>query len=188
MLFIVIGIFGFVSLLVFDLMSMKDKVYLKYFFALFGLSLITYATYQLMNFQSDLFLNETLRVLGLLFSVIFLILLIYSVLIEVGSNTYSKIAQPKLVTNGTYSLVRHPGVIWLFLLYFWLAIYTQNSLILLSAFIWSFVNIIYVVIQEKLVLSKLFQDYQEYRNSTPMVIPNFMSIKKFITTNNWRKE
>ena len=115
-------------------------------------------------------------------------LLIYSVFIEVGGNTYKKFAEPQLVTDGTYSLVRHPGVIWLFLAYFFLAIFNENSYLLVTAITWTFANTIYVIIQEKYVLVRLFPNYDEYIKTTPMVIPNYISMKKFITTKNWRKE
>ena len=104
-------------------------------------------------------------------------------------NTYQKkFAEPQLVTDGTYSLVRHPGVIWLFLAYFFLAIFNENSYLLVTAITWTFANTIYVIIQEKYVLVRLFPNYDEYIKTTPMVIPNYISMKKFITTKNWRKE
>lgn len=187
MLYILIGVFGFICLLVFDLLSLRNQVFFKYFFAFLGLGLIVYSTISLVNYNGDLIINSFVRGLSLLFAVFFMALLIYSVFIEVGGNTYEKVAKPKLVTNGTYSLVRHPGVIWLFLAYLFLALYNQNSYILMSAIIWTVVNTVYVIVQEKYILSKLFPDYVDYVKTTPMVIPNFYSLKKFVTTQNWRK-
>ncbi|AIO18924.1 hypothetical protein KQ51_01045 [Candidatus Izimaplasma bacterium HR1] len=188
MLYILIGAFGFIALLVFDLMSLKNQVFFKYFFAFLGLALIIFSTFELVSYNADLFINSYLRIASLLFAVIFMVLLVYSVFIEVGGNSYQKFAEPKLVTNGTYSLVRHPGVIWLFLAYIFLALFSQNSYLLLSAIIWTTVNTIYVIVQEKYILVKIFPNYSEYIKSTPMVIPNYLSVKRFITTKNWRKE
>lgn len=188
MLYIFIGVFGFVSLLTFDFMSLKNRIFLKYFFAFFGLGLILYSSFNLINFQGDLIVYPIFRIVSLLFAMVFMALLIYSVFIEVGGNTYKKFAEPQLVTNGTYSLVRHPGVIWLFLAYFFLAMYSENSALLLTAFIWTFVNTIYVVVQEKLILVHIFPAYHEYVKTTPMVIPNYYSLKKFFRSRNWRKE
>jgi len=188
MLFIAIGVFGFISLLIFDLLSIKNIIFGKYFFAFLGLGLIGYSTIELIGIKSDFFTNEPLRLLSLLFAIIFMALLIYSVFIEVGGNTYKKFAEPQLVTDGTYSLVRHPGVIWLFLAYFFLAIFNENSYLLVTAITWTCANTIYVIIQEKYVLVRLFPNYDEYIKTTPMVIPNYISMKKFITTKNWRKE
>lgn len=188
MLFIIIGIFGFISLLIFDFMSLSNKVFEKYFFAFLGLGLIGFSTFQLMGLESDFLVGDFLQYISLLLALLFMALLIYSVFIEVGGNTYQKFAEPQLVTDGTYSLVRHPGVIWLFLAYFFLAMYTENSYLLYTSFIWTFVNTLYVVLQEKYILTKLFPTYDEYVKTTPMVIPNHISLKKFITTKNWRKE
>ena len=188
MLYIIIGVFGFISLLIFDFLSLKNHIFLKYFFAFLGMSLIVFSTVSLVGYNNDLVINSFVRGLSLLFAVSFMALLIYSVFIEVGGNTYQKIAEPRLVTNGTYSLVRHPGVIWLFLAYLFLALYNQNSYIILSAVIWTVVNTVYVIAQEKFILCKLFPNYNEYVKTTPMVIPNIYSLKKFITTQNWRKE
>lgn len=187
MLYILIGIFGFVSLLLFDILSLKNQVFLKYFFAFFGIALIVYASISLGDYNGVIFISSFVRGFSLLLAIIFMALLIYSVFFEVGGNTYQKIAEPKLVTDGTYSLVRHPGVIWLFLLFLFLGLYNQNTYILLTAFIWTLVNTLYVIIQEKLILQKLFPNYKEYVKTTPMVIPNYYSLKKFITIQNWRK-
>ncbi len=188
MLYTIIGIFGFVSLLAFDFMSLKNRVFGKYFFAFLGLGLIVYSTFELIQLESDFIINAFLRNTSLLFAIVFMALLIYSVFIEVGGNTYKKFAEPHLVTNGTYSLVRHPGVIWLFLAYLFLAMYNENSYLVFTAIIWSMVNAGYVILQERFILTKLFKDYNEYIRTTPMVIPNIMSLRKFVTTKNWRKE
>jgi protein-S-isoprenylcysteine O-methyltransferase Ste14 len=188
MLFIVIGAFGFVSLLVFDLLSLNNRIFGKYFFAFFGLGLILYSSLELVALDSNFNLHPFAKVLSLLFAIFFMALLIYSVFIEVGGNTYQKIAKPELVTNGTYSLVRHPGVIWLFFAFFFLGTFTQNMYVLIASIVWTIVNYIYVVIQEKYVLCKLFPTYKEYMKTTPRVIPNSMTMKKFFTTRNWRNE
>jgi len=169
-------------------MSIKNHIFGKYFFAFLGLGLIVFSTIELMGIKSDFFINSTFRLLSLLFAIVFMALLIYSVFIEVGGNTYKKFAEPQLVTDGTYSLVRHPGVIWLFLAYFFLAMFNENSFLLVTAITWTFTNTLYVIIQEKYILVRLFPSYNDYIKTTPMVIPNYISMKKFITTKNWRKE
>lgn len=188
MLFVGIGILGFISLLIFDFMSINNRIFIKYFFAFLGLGLIVYSTIELFGVRSDFFISDSIRIVSFIFAIIFMVLLIYSVFIEVGGNTYKKFAEPELVTNGTYSLVRHPGVIWLFMAYLFLAIFSENIYLLITAITWTIVNTIYVIIQEKYILVRLFPAYNDYIETTPMIIPNFQSIKEFITTNNWRKE
>ncbi len=187
MTYIILGIFGFVFLLIFDILSMKEHVVGKYFFGLMGVSLIVASTIKICGLGNTPQITEAYKFISLVLAIVFLALLVYSVFIEVGGNTYQKAAAPELVTNGTYSLVRHPGVIWLFLTYFFAAIFFGNSYLLHTAFIWTLVNTIYIVLQEKYVLTRLFKNYGEYIKATPMVIPNFTSIKKFVMTENWRK-
>lgn len=188
MLYVIIGVIGFVFLLMFDIFSLRNQIIGKYFFAFFGLGLIIFSTVQISSMPSDLSLPFLITFSSLILALLFFILLIYSVFIEVGLNTYEKIAEPELVTNGTYTLVRHPGVIWLFLTYFFGSLFFGNSHLMFTTFIWTMVNTFYIIAQERYILKKLFVDYDKYIMTTPMVIPNINSIKKFITTKNWRKE
>lgn len=188
MLYIAIGVVGFICFLMFDLLSMHNKVIAKYVFVLFGCGLIVFSTIGIIRYSSVIPVFSITRIIALVLAIFFSLLLVYSVFIEVGLNTYKKYAKPGLVTTGTYSLVRHPGVIWLFLAYFFASIYFANNYLLLTAFIWTAVNTVYIVIQERLILKKIFQDYESYILTTPMIIPNYTSLKKFITITNWRKE
>jgi protein-S-isoprenylcysteine O-methyltransferase Ste14 len=119
------------------------------------------------------------RVLSGIVAVAFLILLIYSVLIEVNKKRSEK---EKLLTTGTYALSRHPGVIWFLFYYIFGSVLFANTEILVAGIIWSITNIIYVLLQEKLVFNKLFENYDKYRKTTPMLFPTIKSIKRFMTT------
>jgi protein-S-isoprenylcysteine O-methyltransferase Ste14 len=185
--YILIGVLGFVFMLIFDVLSMRDNVLGKYFFAFAGLGMIVYSTIEIVNLSNYVFVLDVLTITSLVFAAVFAMLLVYSVFIEVGTNTYQKHAEPKLVTNGTYCLSRHPGVIWLFLTLLFAALFFRNGYLLFAAIIWTITNIVYIAIQEKLIFVKIFKNYDEYKKHTPMVIPNINSIRKFITESNWRK-
>jgi protein-S-isoprenylcysteine O-methyltransferase Ste14 len=187
MVYIITGLVGFVFFLIFDLLSLKNRIVSKYIFALTGLTLVIYSTVKIIELPSDTVVSNSAQIISLALAIIFFGLLIYSVFIEVGVKTYRKIAEHSLVTNGTYSLVRHPGVIWLFLTYFFGSMYFENSYLVVTAIIWTIVNTIYIALQEKLVLKKLFNNYGEYIKATPMIIPNITSFRRFITIQNWRK-
>ncbi len=188
MIYLGIGILGFVLLLFFDLCSLCNKNYLKYFFGILGFLLISLSTLLIVvDFSSYLEINSLFRAISLVLAVISLILLIYSVFIEVGHKTYKLKNEHSLVTNGTYALTRHPGVLWMLLLYIFGAIFFQNLLAIYAALIWTLANIVYVTIQERLIFHKIFDNYDKYRESTPMLFPSYQSIGKFITTKNWRR-
>lgn len=181
MVYIMIGAMAFVFLLLFDIFSLHGKVVSKYISVVIGLGLITFSTLKLVikDVSWDVF-SLFSNLYGLL-AIIFFVLLVYSVVFEVGIiNTYKNNPKPQLVTTGTYGLVRHPGVIWLFFVYLFTALYFANIILLIAGIVWTFVNVIYVLIQEQIILPKLFSNYKEYQNSTPMILPTLQSFKKFI--------
>lgn len=188
MVYMIIGMIGFVSFLLFDISSMKKWFIVKYMFIVIGLSLIVWSTVQMAQSTPSFLVSNGARYVAFALSIVFFGLLIYSVFIEVGVKTYKKVAHHELVTDGTYSLVRHPGVIWLFLLYFFLSVFFMNKELLITAFVWTFVNTVYIMFQERIVLRKIFQEYDRYIMTTPMVIPNIQSLRKFMTSTIWRKE
>jgi protein-S-isoprenylcysteine O-methyltransferase Ste14 len=187
-LYLLIGIIGFALLLVFDILSLHNKNYSKYLFGVSGFLMILVSSILIViNYSHFLTIDSTVRFIGLGFAIASFALLIYSVFIEVGKKTYQVENEHALVTSGTYALTRHPGVLWMLLLYIFGAIFFQNLLAIYAALIWTFVNIIYVSIQERFIFHKIFDNYDKYRESTPMILPNFESIEKFMTTKNWRR-
>lgn len=188
MMYLLIGILGFVLLFMFDICSLCDKNYLKYFFGISGFLLIFVSTILIvLGSSSILQINSFVRAIALVLTIISLMLLIYSVFIEVGRKTYEVENEHALITTGTYALSRHPGVLWMLLLYIFGAIFFQNLLAIYAALIWTIANIIYVSIQERFIFNRIFDNYDKYRESTPMILPNYESIEKFITTKNWRR-
>jgi protein-S-isoprenylcysteine O-methyltransferase Ste14 len=183
-----LGVLGFVSFLIFDILSLRHLVLGKYVFLLTGIFLLGYSSLLIIQTETTLILHPIIRTISLVLALGFAVLLIYSVFIEVGLPTNQAQAEPQLITNGTYSLVRHPGVIWLFLAYGFTALYFGNFWLLVTAIIWTITNTIYIVVQERVVLTKLFRQYDHYIQTTPMIIPTITSMKRFMTLQNWRKE
>jgi protein-S-isoprenylcysteine O-methyltransferase Ste14 len=186
--YILLGVFGFLCFLFFDYFSLKHYTILKYFCLISGIIVMVYSTFQLVSLNLTVNLPQMVRIVSLIFAIIFLLLTIYSVFIEVGISTYKVQSNSELVTIGTYGLVRHPGVIWLFFMFLFTSIYFESALLFLATIIWSIVNSLYVVIQEKFIFPKIFSNYSNYIQTTPMLIPNKKSIKRIFTTTNWRKE
>ena len=185
MIYISIGITGFILLLLFDVCSLCDKSIIKYFFGISGFSLIAGSSVFLIQMES--YASFSLSIIALAFAIVSLFLLIYSVFIEVGKKTYEYDNSNTLITTGTYALSRHPGVLWFLFLYLFGAVYFQNHLVLYAGLIWTVMNIIYVIIQERFIFTKLFEGYSSYIQTTPMILPSNSSLGKCITTLNWRK-
>ena len=187
MIYLGIGIIGFLMLLLFDICSLGKKSLMKYFFGVSGFLLIAVSSIFLVFTKSDASFPLSLRIISLVLAVLSFILLIYSVFIEVGKNTYEYENHNRLITTGTYALSRHPGVLWFLFFYIFLAVCFQNYLILYVGLAWTVMNIIYVSVQEKYIFSKLFDNYSNYIQTTPMIFPSYESLEKCITTLNWRK-
>ncbi len=183
-----IGIIGFALLLIFDLLSLRNKNYLKYVFGLTGFLMIFICSLLIIINYSDFNeLNNMFRIISSVFALASLSLLVYSVFIEVGKKTYQVENKHILVTEGTYALTRHPGVLWMLLLFIFGAIMFQNILLFYTGLIWTIVNIIYVSIQERYIFHKIFDNYEQYQKNTPMILPNIRSIGKFTNRKNWRR-
>ncbi len=179
MLFILSGAIGFLCLLGSDIVGIKKNSVVQNLLAFFGTLIIVSSSIVILLIGKTYEMEIALRILFGFIGLIFLFFLVYSVLIEVRKNRNSK---SKLVTSGTYALSRHPGVLWLFLYYVFGSMFFANIDILIAGIVWSLVNIVYVVIQERVIFSKVFSDYESYKESTPMLLPTMSSIKKCLNT------
>ena len=184
MLFILSGAIGFMMLLGSDIVGIKKYKVAQNLLAFFGTLFITASSIIILITGSTYEMDLRLRILFGLLGLIFLYFLVYSVIIEVRRNRKFK---NKLVTSGTYALSRHPGVLWLFFYYLFGSMFFANIDILIAGLIWTFINIIYVVIQEKVIFTKIFSNYENYKESTPMLLPTVSSIKKCFRTLNGGK-
>lgn len=176
----ILGILGFLCLLGFDLLSMNHKKLSKYLFLVSGIMFLLIGSILIAQSNTRFILPTSLRVLFGVMTILFLLLLVYSVVYEVGKNTYQYHQIPKLITNGTYALSRHPGVLWLFGFYLSLGLALTNQGLLLAAVVFTFANTIYVYVQEKIIFIHIFDHYQQYQEHTPFILPNYRSLKAFI--------
>jgi len=190
MLYIIIGVAGFIILFFFDLAASKKIRFLKTVIWIVGYGLIAYSLNVIIRRGAQFVLPTSIKITGIVLSTIFTILLIYSLLIEIPfKRTYlDKGAGSELITTGTYALVRHPGVLWfiLFLIGLFLAIGSRILLIVIP--VWGSMDILYVVIQDKYYFPKQFENaYKKYQKEVPMLIPNKASIKRCFTTFLWKR-
>ena len=87
----------------------------------------------------------------------------------------------ELVTDGTYALARHPGVIWYTCWVVFTALATRSWRLLAAAPILVAGDVGHVAFQERAVLTKEFgQAYREYQRSTPFVVPTGASVRRFL--------
>ena len=112
------------------------------------------------------------------------VLLVYSLLIELPFRSTYHLAggSQRLVTTGTYALVRHPGVLWFGLLLLSLALVSGSRAALLAAPIWLGADVLYAWIQDRYLFPRMFPGYEEYQQTVPMLIPTRASLRRCLQT------
>jgi len=109
-------------------------------------------------------------------------LFIYSLYVEIPfKRTYIDSPQPtKVVTDGTYSLCRHPAALW-FGVWVASAVLASRSVTLaVAAPVWIAAYTGCMFWEEKLCcLENIGDEYKRYQEVTPMLIPTLTSIGRF---------
>lgn len=176
--YILLGILGFGTGYSFELASLKRVAAVKPLLGAAAAILLSYSMVMVCLDSARFWLPEWLQAIGWLLLPASAFLLLYSLFLELPfSSTYrAQGAGPRLVTTGTYALVRHPTVPWYALVLLSLLLVTRSELLLLALPIWVFLDIAWVVLQERLLLGRVFPEYEEYRRTTPMLVPNRRSM------------
>ena len=186
MIYIAIGVLGFLVIHLFDIVSLKKLAGAKPFTWIMGSGLLAYSLLVVCFAPDKLPLPIWSTWLGWGLFSISLLLLIYSLFINLPfRKTYIATGVgDKLIKTGLYALVRHPGVPWFILFMLSLILISMSSLMLVAAPIFVLLDIVLVVVQDKVLLVKMFAGYDNYRQETPMLVPNRQSINAFINSLN----
>lgn len=184
--YVLTGAAGFVLAYAFDWLSLKNIAVLKQAAGVAAVGLLLYATVMVCVSYPRFDLPFFTIPLGYCLLPLSLALLIYSLFIEIPfHSTYvAKGAGNRLVTTGTYALVRHPGVLWLGLVYLSLALLFPSATLLIAFAVWFMLDIIYVVLEDWIFFPRMFPGYPDYRRSTPFLIPSRQSILTCMRTIN----
>ena len=188
MIYILIGVVGFLVAYTFDWLSLKESSMAKQLAGILAVGLLIYATVMVCLGPAEFDLPFFTLPLGACLLLISFSLLIYSLFVEIPfRSTYlEKGAGSKLITTGTYALARHPGVLWLGLFYLSLALLFPSTTLFLAVTAWLIMDIIYVIVQDKVFFPRMFPDYHDYQRRTPFLIPNRQSISACLKTMNPR--
>ena len=183
MVYIALGIFGFIVIHLFDILSLKRIAWgAKPGTWIVGGGLLGYSLIMLCLKSNTLPLPMWSTWLGWGLLTLSLCLLIYSLFINLPfRKTYIAAGVgDKLITTGLYALVRHPWVHCFILVLLSLVLVSKSSLLLIAAPIWILLNILLVIIQDKFFFGRMFDGYDRYRRETPMLLPNRKSVNAFI--------
>ena len=184
MIYITIGCLGFLLIHLFDIVSLKRLVGVKPLTWILGSGLLVYALVMAWLQSDKLPLALWPAWIGWASLTISLLLLIYALFINLPfRKTYlAPGVGDKLITTGLYALVRHPGVHWFILIMFSLILVSRSSLLLIATPLFILMDIVLVIVQDKFFLGRMFNDYDRYRQETPMLLPNRQSLNAFINS------
>ena len=182
MIYVAVGIFGFIVIHFFDIVSLKRIRGAKPVTWVVGSGLLVYSLIMMSLAPDRLPLPMWSTWLGWGLLLIALLVLIYSLFINLPfRKTYITIGVgDKLITTGLYALVRHPGVHWFTLAMIALVLVSRSVLLLIAAPILILLDILLVFVQDRFFFGRMFDGYDNYRRVTPMFLPNWQSVNAFI--------
>lgn len=183
MIYIGVGVLGFIAMNIFDLVSLKKVPFgIKPLLWTAGCGMLLYAILMLCFESNTLPLDDWMvwAGWGLLGVSLFMIMLALFINLPFRKTYVEAGVSSKLVKTGLYALVRHPGVYWVATFMFSFVLISRSSMMLIAAPVFVFLNTAFVVIEDKYFFVKMFEGYTEYQQETPMLVPNRRSIKAFL--------
>jgi protein-S-isoprenylcysteine O-methyltransferase Ste14 len=185
-----LGMIAFFILCGFDMASLARLAVLKRVILCVASALFPFALVRVLMHPTMLHLPAWCVPLGWLLSILGLILLVYSLALEIPfQRAYlTPGASSELVTTATYALTRHPGVLWLAMLLVGLLLTSRSRAMLIAAPAWLLMDILYVWLQDRVFFPHQFADYRQYQHQTPMLLPDLASLRRCWQTLPWRRE
>ncbi len=170
---LVAGVFAFLVCLLFEWVSLRGARWRKQAIIIMAIALGGYAFYSACFGQPRFLLPAPLVYFGWVLVSLSAFLFCYSLFLEIPfSKTYAKPGVgDELVTSGTWALIRHPGVIWFALLLAGLILVARTRVLLIAAPVWLALDIVLVVIQDRVFFPRMLPEYHQYQQETPMFIP-----------------
>ena len=160
MIYIVLGILGFIIVHFFDIVSLKRiPSGAKPCVWAVGNGLLVYSVIMLCLQSNTLPLPIWSTWLGWGLLTLSFFLLIYSLFVNLPfRKTYVAAGvSDRLITTGLYALVRHPWIHCFTLTLLSLVLVSRSSLLLIAVPIWILLNSPLVIIQDKFFFGKMFQ-------------------------------
>lgn len=178
------GILGLLLALLVDWISLKGTAKIKPLIGVLFIALHVLAVYICLRYTEHFEIYYVLFIIGWILLPIFTFLLFYSLFIESSPRKIYLVkgVPEKLVTTGTYALTRHPEFLWYVLVLISLIFVSGSKSLLIVTPIWIFGKLVCVIVQDKILFEKMFQEYHRYKQQTPMLFPNRRSILACIRT------
>ncbi len=179
-LFLLYGISSFLVYLLSDYLEYKGgEIYLKSGKILGCLSvmLLLLSVIGLIIFSPKWQISLPFKIIAALFSFLNLLLTVKSLFLEVSFFNKGK---ETLVTEGSYKLCRHPGVLWLFLFLIFLSLATGSIYLFYGAFLFFALNMIIAISEDKIFLPAKFSKYEDYKKRVPFLLPHLRDLFRYL--------
>ena len=182
--YIVVGCLGFLTIHLADIFSLRKVPGAKPLSWLIGVGLLVYAVTMLSLAADKLPLPQWLVWSGTALLAVSFWLLVYSLFVNLPfRKTYVATGSgDRLITSGLYALVRHPGVHWFILVLAALVLVSRSEMLLIAAPVFAAIDVALVLVQDRFIFGRMFEDYPRYRQTTPMLVPNRKSLNAFINS------
>lgn len=179
-----LGLLAYLSGILFDIAAIRNIPRVKPLF-MAGLALgQLLAVYRLAARSPRLPVPRPVQVLCAVLSPLALLTMFYSLFVEIPLRKawIERGHVDELVTDGTYALCRHPGVLSYTVWILATTLATRSRRLLLAAPSFILGDVAHVAFQERFVLGPYFgQAYREYQRTTPFLIPNRASVARFLS-------
>ena len=184
------GLLGFVLYFLYDINSITLRSKLLHSSFTIGTAFIAVATgVDLWSaFKSNAFSGFTDFVF-LVLSALSFAALIYCLFFALPfQETYAEQTTDRSVCDkGVYALCRHPGILCFFGTFLFLGLAARPASLLAHGMVFSALNLIYALFQDRITFPKIFSDYHIYRTRVPFLLPTSNSVR--LARDSWpRKE
>jgi len=180
--YILLGAAGFILLHLIDLAFLKRLSLAKPALWLIGTALVIGSSVMVATAGDKLSFPVWISISGWCLLTASTIGMFYSLYLAIPfDSTYVKAGTSGLlVTKGLYRLVRHPWLVFFALSMIGLALGSRSVLAFEAGAAWTFVSAGLVYLQDRHLFPRMFPGYDEYRKTTPMILPNKHSLSAFI--------
>ena len=103
--------------------------------------------------------------------------LVKALFFSLPKDTYAQPGAPRTVCrNGLYALSRHPGVLFYVLMYLFVLAAFPQAWVAACVAVLIAGDLAYMLLQDRWSFPRIFTDYEDYRRSTPLIVPTPRSL------------
>jgi protein-S-isoprenylcysteine O-methyltransferase Ste14 len=177
-----LGVMGHITILATDLAAIKRIPLLKPMGWVLGWGFLVSSLLMLSTSSDKMILPGWTPWVGLILIVLSSIILLSTLFVAIPFyQTYLATgAGSKLIRKGPYAMVRHPWIWGYLALLLSLVLLSQSRPMLAAASIYALIALFGATVQDRFSFGRMFPRYQDYRHTTPMLIPNRNSITNFL--------